>query len=272
VSGWEYRVVVWLVVTTAAIAWVMVYAARIRKDPTRSPMYDLDRERREEILRQQQEQQHFTLRHGLCLGILLAGVVLMIVGVTLWQWYINELAGLFLGMGVLSGIVAGQGPNLLAKHFIAGLKDMTSAAIIVGFTGGIIVILEDGGIMDTVLHGLAAMTASMPRVLAADAMYAMQMVLNFFIPSGSTKAALTMPLMGPLADLSGLTRQTAVLAYQLGDGFTNMIIPTSGVTIGTLSMAKIPFDRWFRWHLPLQLVFVVLSILLLIWPVLTHWQ
>lgn len=272
VSGWEYRVVVWLVVTTAAIAWVMVYAARIRKDPTRSPMYDIDRERREEILRQQQEQQHFTLRHGLCLGILLVGVVLMIVGVTLWQWYINELAGLFLGMGVLSGIVAGQGPNLLAKHFIAGLKDMTSAAIIVGFTGGIIVILEDGGIMDTVLHGLAAMTASMPRVLAADAMYAMQMVLNFFIPSGSTKAALTMPLMGPLADLSGLTRQTAVLAYQLGDGFTNMIIPTSGVTIGTLSMAKIPFDRWFRWHLPLQLVFVVLSILLLIWPVLTHWQ
>jgi uncharacterized ion transporter superfamily protein YfcC len=112
----------------------------------------------------------------------------------------------------------------------------------------------------------------MPRLLSADAMYVMQMALNFFIPSGTTKAALTMPLMGPLADLSGLTRQTAVLAYQLGDGFTNMIIPTSGVTIGTLTMAKIPYERWFKWNFPMQVFFFVLSLLLLIWPVLAHWQ
>ena len=162
--------------------------------------------------------------------------------------------------------------NALAKTFVAGCRDMTGAALIVGFAAGIIVLLEDGNVMDTILHGMSQLTAGMPRILSADAMYVMQMALNFFIPSGSTKAALTMPLMGPLADLSGLTRQTAVLAYQLGDGFTNMIIPTSGVTIGTLTMAKIPYERWFKWNFPMQVFFFILSLLLLIWPVLANWE
>jgi uncharacterized ion transporter superfamily protein YfcC len=125
--------------------------------------------------------------------------------------------------------------------------------------------------MDTILHGMGTVTSRLPSLIAAYAMYGMQMGLNFFIPSGSTKAALTMPLMAPLADLSGITRQTAVLAYQLGDGFTNMIIPTSGVTVGTLAMARIPYQKWFRWNLPMQLMFVALSLLFLVWPVVTLW-
>lgn len=272
VSGWEYRAVVWVIVTASTIAWVMVYAARIKKHPERSIMYELDTKRREKILKKQSEMGDFTMRHALALLVLFAGIVMMIVGVTLWGWYITELAALFLAMGVLSGIVTNQSPNTLAKNFILGVKDMAGAALIVGFTGGIIVILEDGNIMDTILHGMSQVTSNMPRILSADAMYVMQMALNFFIPSGSTKAALTMPLMGPLADLSGLTRQTAVLAYQLGDGFTNMIIPTSGVTIGTLTMAKIPYERWFKWNFPMQVFFFILSLLLLIWPVLSHWE
>lgn len=272
VSGWEYRVVVWVIITTATITWVMIYAARIKKDPRRSAMYDLDQQRREEIRRQQTAEADFTLRHVLALLVLLLGVIGMIVGVTVFGWYITELGALFLGMGVMAGVVSGQSPNTLAKNFILGVKDMASAAMIVGFAGGIIVILEDGNIMDTILYSMAQLTANMPRILSANAMYVMQVGLNFFIPSGSTKAALTMPLMGPLADLSGFTRQTAVLAYQLGDGFTNMIIPTSGVTIGTLTMAKIPYEKWFRWNLPMQIFFFILSLLLLIWPVVTHWQ
>lgn len=272
VSGWEYRIVVWIIVTATTTAWIMIYAARIRKDPTRSPMHDLDSVRREDILRQQSELGAFTLRHALALLVLAAGVAGMIVGVTLFQWYITELSALFLAMGMIAGIVAGQHPNTLAKNFILGVKDMAGAALIVAFSGGILVVLENGNIMDTLLYGLASMTSNLPRMLSADAMYVMQMCVNFFIPSGSTKAALTMPLMGPLADLSGITRQTAVLAYQLGDGFTNMIIPTSGVTIGTLAMAKIPYERWFKWHLPMQVWFFVLSLLLLIWPVLTNWE
>jgi uncharacterized ion transporter superfamily protein YfcC len=126
--------------------------------------------------------------------------------------------------------------------------------------------------MDTLLHGVGTVTANLPPLVSAWTMYAAQLGLNFFIPSGSTKAALTMPLMAPLADLSGITRQTAVLAYQFGDGFTNMIIPTSGVTVGTLALAKIPFEKWFRWNLPLQVVFVLMSLVFLVWPVLSHWQ
>lgn len=271
-SGMGYRIVVWVLVTAFAITWVMIYAARIKKDPRRSPMYDLDQARREEILASQAGQGGFNLRHGLCLLILLAGIVGMIVGVTVFQWYIVELGGLFFAMGLAAGIVSGMGPNRLAKSFIAGAKDIAGAALIVAFAGGIIVILEDGNVMDTILHGMASVTGNLHKVVAADVMYVVQMLINFFIPSGSTKAALTMPLMGPLADLSGLTRQTAVLAYQFGDGFTNMIIPTSGVTVGTLAMAKVPFERWFKWQWPMQVAFFFISIALLVWPVLTNWH
>jgi uncharacterized ion transporter superfamily protein YfcC len=271
-SGMGYRVLVWLVVTTLSIVWVMVYGARIKKDPEKSPMYDLDEKRREAIRKAQDDFPHFGIREALCLLILAAGVVFMILGVVIWQWYIKELAGLFFAMGLAAGIAAGHGPNKLAKSFIDGCKDIASAALIVGFAGGIIVVLESGRVMDTLLYGLASVTSDVPRIFAAFAQYLIQIAVNFFIPSGSTKAALTMPIMAPLADLSGITRQTAVLAYQLGDGFTNMIIPTSGVTLGTLAMAKIPYERWFRWNLPLQIVFFFLSLVLLIWPVMTGWS
>jgi uncharacterized ion transporter superfamily protein YfcC len=271
-SGMGYRVLVWAVVTAFTIAWVMVYAARIKREPKKSIMYDLDQKRREELERNREQAAVFTWRHALGLIILLAGMVMMIVGVIVFNWYIEELAGLFFAMGLAAGAVAGQGPNALAKSFVAGCRDIASAALVVGFAGGIIVILEDGRIMDTILFGMASATSKMPPLVAADVQYGLQMLLNFFIPSGSTKAALTMPLMAPLADLSGITRQTAVLAYQFGDGFTNMIIPTSGVTVGTLGLAKIPFERWFKWNIKMQVAFFLLSLALLIWPVLSGWS
>ncbi len=158
-----------------------------------------------------------------------------------------------------------------AMPFALIFVPLAPAALIVGFAGGIIIILERGNIMDTILYGMSSLTSQMPSVLAAEMMYVVQMGLNFFIPSGSTKAALTMPLFAPLADLSGITRQTAVLAYQLGDGFTNMIIPTSGVTVGTLAMAKIPFEKWFRWNLPMQIAFFFMALAILVWPAMTGW-
>jgi len=272
VSGLNYRIFVWVIVTALAITWVMIYAARIKKNPKLSPMYELDKKRREEIKKQQESQSKFTRRHGFCLLLLMATIGMMILGVIKFDWYIGELGGLFFAMGILTGIIGGLGANQLAKSFVKGCKDMAGAALVVGFAGGILVILENGGIMDTILYGMSLVTSKLPAVLAAQTMYFIQAGLNFFIPSGSTKAALTMPIMAPLADLSGITRQTAVLAYQFGDGFTNMIIPTSGVTIGTLAMAKIPFQKWFKWNFPMQIAFVVLSLALLVWPVLTNWQ
>lgn len=272
ISGWGYRLIVWSFVTVFTTAWVMIYAARIKKDPKKSIMYELDLARREEIAEKLESQGEFTARHGLSLFILLATIGFMIYGVIALDWYIIELGGLFFAMGVIVGIISGLGPNELAKAFIAGVKEMAGAALIVGFAGGILVVLEEGNILDTILYGIGSVASQLPPMLAADGMYVVQMALNFFIPSGSTKAALTMPLMAPLADLSGITRQTAVLAYQFGDGFTNMIIPTSGVTVGTLAMAKIPFEKWFRWNLPMQVAFFFLSLALLVWPVMTSWE
>lgn len=271
-SGIGYRLIVWAITTAATIAFVMVYAARIRKDPTKSPMHDLDSVRREEIEKAEQAQAVFTWRHGVCLLILLAAIVGLVLGSTSWKWYIMEFAGLFLGMGILAGTAAGMGPNAIANSFITGAKDIASAALIVGFAGGIIVVLQEGNILDTILYGMASVTSRVGGVLAAEAMFLLQTVLNFFIPSGSTKAVLTMPLLAPLADLSGITRQTLVLAYQLGAGFTSMIIPTSGVTVGTLALARIPYERWVRWNWRMQAMFFVLSLLFLVWPALAGWK
>lgn len=271
-SGIGYRLVVWAIVTAVTITWVMVYAARVKADPTRSPMYDLDRQRRAELDKEEAAQTVFTWRHGVCLLILAGAVVGLVVGSTVLKWYMVEFGALFFAMGIFSGLAAGIGPSRLAKSFIAGAKDIASAALIVAFAGGIVVILEDGHILDTILYGMASVTSHFGGVLAAQAMCVLQNILNFFIPSGSTKAVLTMPLLAPLADLSGITRQTLVLAYQLGAGFTSMIIPTSGVTVGTLALAKIPYERWVKWHWPMQLAFFLMSMLALVWPALTAWS
>jgi len=271
-SGIKYRIIIWTLATAFAIVWVMVYAARVKADPTRSVMYELDRQRREDLAGAEAGQPVFTWRHGLCLVVLAATVVGLIVGSTVYSWYMTEFAGLFFAMGLACGIAGGIGPNKLAKSFIAGAKDLASAALIVAFAGGIVVILEDGHILDTILYGMASVTSHFGGILAAQSMYVLQLILNFFIPSGSTKAVLTMPLLAPLADLSGITRQTLVLAYQLGAGFNSMILPTSAVTVGTLALAKIPYERWFRWNWPLQVALFVFSLLALVWPAVTHWN
>ncbi len=272
VSGIVYRVIIWFIATAITIIWVMVYAVKIKKNPRKSLMYEYDKKRREELIEKQKLVSKFTWRHAICLIILLAGIVFMILGVILFKWYIKEIAGLFLAMGLASAIIAGKGLNDIAGSFIKGCQEMISAALILGFVGGIIVILEQGGVMDTILFSMSSSISKLPGIMAAYFQYIIQIIFNFFIPSGSTKAALTMPIMSQLADLSGITRQTAVLAYQFGDGFTNMIIPTSGVTIGTLGLAKIPYEKWFKWNFPMQIIFFIMSLLLLIWPVLTHWQ
>jgi len=271
-SGIKYRLVIWTLATVLAIVWVMIYAARVKADPKRSVMYELDQQRREDLANAEAEQPVFTWRHGLCLLVLAATVVGLIVGSTVYSWYMVEFAGLFFAMGLACGIAGGIGPNKLAKSFIAGAKDLASAALIVAFAGGIVVILEDGHILDTILYGMASVTSHFGGILAAQSMYVLQCILNFFIPSGSTKAVLTMPLLAPLADLSGITRQTLVLAYQLGAGFNSMILPTSAVTVGTLALAKIPYERWFKWNWPLQVALFVFSLLALVWPAVTHWN
>ncbi len=263
-SGLWYRLGIWIFITLFTIFWVVRYAEKVKKNPEKSLTYESDKKRREELKKEQQGAGEFNKSHGAVLLVLFLGIVVLFVGVLKYKWYVPQIAGLFIAIGIIGGLLGKLSPSEVAKGFIDGAKDIASAALIIGFAGGIIVILEDGKVMDSILYGMSTMIGDGIPLISSYVMYGLQMALNFFIPSGTTKAALTMPLFAPLADLTGITRQTAVLAYQFGDGFTNMIIPTSGVTIGTLALAKVPFEKWFKWLLPLEIIFIILSLLLLI--------
>ncbi len=175
-----------------------------------------------------------------------------------------EIATLFFAMGILSGIAMNYNPDKITKLFMEGVKDILSAAIIVGLAGGIIVILEDGKVIDTILYGLSKSMNDLGQVASIGIMYIIQTIINIIIPSGSAKAALTMPIMAPFSDLINISRQATVMAFQFGDGFTNMITPTSGVLMGVLGVAKIPYEKWVKWITPLMIILMILGFLLLI--------
>jgi uncharacterized ion transporter superfamily protein YfcC len=181
-----------------------------------------------------------------------------------YGWYIMEIATLFFALGISTGISMNYNPDKITKLFLEGVKDIQSAALIVGLAGGIIIILNNGNIIDTLLFKLSESISGMGKLASISMMYVVQNLINLVMPSGSAKAALTMPMMSQFSDLIGVSRQATVMAYQLGDGFTNMITPTSGVLLGVLSVAKIPYDKWFRWILPLMIILIIIGFLLLI--------
>jgi len=191
-------------------------------------------------------------------------ILFLIVGVMGYGWYVMEIATLFLAAGIASGMAFNQSANEIAMSFIDGMKDIYSAALIVGLAGGIIVVLEDGGVIDSILYGLSKSLGQFGKIASVEIMYSIQTLINIFIPSGSAKAAITMPLMAPFGDLIGISRQATVMAFQFGDGFTNMITPTSGILIGVLGVARIPYHKWLKWVFPLILILFLIGALLLI--------
>ncbi|MFZ2286366.1 MAG: YfcC family protein [Bacteroidales bacterium] len=202
--------------------------------------------------------------HFFIINILLFTILYLITGVMGYGWYIMEIATLFFAMGLATGIAMSYDANRITKLFLEGVKDIQSAALIVGLAGGIIIILQNGNIIDTLLYKLSGSISGAGRMASVSMMYVTQTIINLFMPSGSAKAALTMPMMSQFSDLIGVSRQATVVAFQLGDGFTNMITPTSGVLLGVLSVARIPYEKWFKWVLPLILILIVLGFLLLI--------
>lgn len=202
--------------------------------------------------------------HFFILSVLAFTVVFLVIGVMGHGWYLPEISAIFLAMGIMSGYAAGQNADGIIKLFLEGAKDILSAAIVVGLAGGIIQVLQDGRIIDPILHGLASLMNEAGRVASVGAMYAIQTLINIIIPSGSAKAALTMPIMAPFSDVIGISRQATVMAFQFGDGFTNMITPTSAVLIGALGIARIPYEVWVKWFTKILLLFIILGFLLLI--------
>jgi uncharacterized ion transporter superfamily protein YfcC len=182
----------------------------------------------------------------------------------IFEWEFIHIASLFFTMAIITGIALGKDASEISKLFIAGAKDMLSAALVVGLASGIIIILEDGKIIDTFLNSVASSINGTGKIGALSIMYGFQSALNAVITSGTAKAAMLMPMFRELANMVGLPIQSAVTAFHIGDGFTNLITPTSGVLLGVLGIAKIPYAKWFKWSWKFILALVILGWILLI--------
>jgi len=253
-SGMTYRLICWAFLTLLLVVFVLVYAARTKKAPA--------------VSTEAVAAEPMTGRQMGILCVLGVTVILLVVGVTRWNWYLPEITGLFLLMGIVSGLIAGFGANRIAEELMAGAKDILSAALVVGFASGIIVILQDGRVVDSILHAMQEGLDGTGPMASLSAMYGIQAVINFLIPSASAKAAITIPIMAPFADMVGVSRQAMVLAFQFGDGFTNMLTPTSGVLMAALAMARIPYEKWLKWVWKGTLALLLIGLLLLLFTVL----
>ena len=198
------------------------------------------------------------------LSLLISAIIYMVVGVMGYGWYLPEICALFMALGLSAGFSAGYSADRISKEFIAGARDIFSAALVIGFAAGIIVILKNGQVIDTMLNSMASAIDGAGRAGALGSMYGIQTFINIFIPSASAKAAVTMPIMAPFSDMIGVSRQATVLAFQFGDGFTNMITPCSGVLMAVLSIARIPYEKWFRFVWKFILFLIVLGFFLLL--------
>jgi uncharacterized ion transporter superfamily protein YfcC len=254
-SGMWYRALVIVPAFAVGFHHVYRYARRVQTDPASGLLANAE----SAAAAAPADYPPLTRRRtGVLLAVALT-IVALVVGIVWRGWYLTELSALFLGLGVAVIIIGRIDLDDAGDTFIAGAALLMGTALLVGFARSIALLLEDGMVLHTVVHGLATPLSYVPAELSAIGMLLIQSLLNFLIPSGSGQAFATMPIMAPIGDLVGVTRQVAVLAYQFGDGFTNMIVPTNPVLMGILGLAGIPYDRWFRFVAPLILKLLVVS-------------
>ncbi|MDH3533587.1 MAG: TIGR00366 family protein, partial [Gammaproteobacteria bacterium] len=239
------------------------YAMRVQRDPAASFVAHVDYSSGFET----PDDIKLDGRRIAVLSVFVIGIVGFVFGAKRYGWYIGELNAVFLGIGILTALISRLSANDTSQTFLKGAAEMTAAALIVGFARTIEVVLSDGQIIDSIIYGIASVLEGLPAEASALGMLIVQTICNFFIPSGSGQAFVTMPIMSPLATLTDVPQQTAVLAYQFGDGFTNMVVPTSALVMGALALGRVPYTAWVRFVGPLLLkifalaaVFLVLSI------------
>lgn len=259
-SGMVYRTILWVITTIIGIGFVMFYAMKVKKNPKISPMYEIDKNRRKKLDYISSEEVEFTFAHKIIISTLFLGIGLIIWGVLKLGFWIPELGAIFLAIGIISGIAGRLSANEIATAFIDGAKDMIGAAIMIGFARAIMIVAQNAFIIDTILYTLSNLIGQLPTLIAAYIMYPVQMFINFFVNSGSGQAALTMPILAPLGDLVGISRQLTVLIFQLGDGFSNALFPTSGILIACLGVAGVPYGKWLKWVIPLQIILFVCAL------------
>jgi uncharacterized ion transporter superfamily protein YfcC len=258
-SGASFRIVFMACCLVLGVLHIMRYARRVRGDASRSLVHDVDYTEGYDL----PEDVKVTSGRLLVLATLVAAIVAIVWGVKNRDWYLAELNAVFLGIAGLAMLFGRISPNAAARTFCEGAAEMTTTALLIGFARTIEVVLTDGQVIDTVIHGIAQQLEGAGAAVSASGMLLVQSLCNFFIPSGSGQAYVTMPIMAPLADVTGVSRQTAVLAYQMGDGFTNMVVPTNALLMGMLALGRIPYQRWLRFILPLMLQLFALSVVAL---------
>ncbi len=264
ISGINYRLILSAPFFLIGFYHMWRYANKIRLNPEASLVYDIQ----EAQLPAAEEEIEMTGRHQVVLWVSVATLGLLVWGIIKHGWYFVELGAVFVVLAVVVGLVSGMSLDKIAKSFTVGAAELTGTALLIGFARAIELILSDGQVMHTIINGLATPLSNVGAEFAASGMLVIQSVLNFFIPSGSGQAYVTMPLMAPIADIVGLSRQIAVMAYQMGDGFMNMIIPTGPVLMGILGMAGIPYSRWFKfiWPLAVQLIIAgSIALIIAVW-------
>ncbi|MGW6301772.1 YfcC family protein [Peribacillus butanolivorans] len=260
-SGIGYRMLIFVIFMAVTIFFVLRYAKKVRLDPTASIVYGSDSYQEQEI---ENESIPFTNRHVYILLTFIGIIAVVLYGTFNWKWGLLEMSVSYLVGGIIAGLLAGYKANKISDELLEGGKSIFVAAMAIGLARAIPIILEQGKIKDTVIHGISIALHGLPETLTAICMFFAQTVINLFIPSTSGHAMATLPIMLPLADIVGLSRQIAILAFQLGDGLTHMWFPTAGALIALLAFSKISYSKWFKFSSPYLAMMWGISILLII--------
>lgn len=272
-SGIGLRIVLLIVILTVGILFLMRYAKKVQDNPIKNSLvYEEDAEKRK-LYKHQNDIEARSMNTRQKLGSIAALLFLaaLVYGVLGHGWFMVEMAGLFIFMGIVVGLISGLNATEISEAFTKGFREVLMGAIIIGLARSVAVVLEDGRIMDTIVNSLGSVVGELPSVLGAVGMFLAQLTINFVIPSGSGQALVTMPIMGPLADIIGVTRQTAVLAFQIGDGFAHILYPTSGYFMAALVIAGVSWQKWIRFYMPVFLVLSGIGVVALIFAQLVQW-
>ena len=253
-SGIGYRFVCLFVYWIVTSIVLVAYARKVRANPASSPMYDLDQQTKTDDTAFGDDT--LTTRKLLALLTLLGALIVLVWGCVTRGWDLPEISVVFIWLGILSGACAGFGPSTIAKHFAEGCKKLTVSALLLGLARATSGALSSANILDTIVFACTIVLNMVPGFLRGIEMFWVNFIINILITSGSGQAAVVMPIFAPVADMVGITRQTAVLAFNFGDGFCNYILPMSTALMGNLSVANIPYDRWMRFMWKVCLIWI----------------
>lgn len=260
-SGIGYRLIVLLTFTLVGILYVLRYAKRVKKDPKNSLVY----EENLSFIETYKEDFGAERKSHKYIGLLLiVAFSVIIYGVLQLGWFMFEIGAIFFIVAFVSGIIGRMSLDDITNDFIKGASSVLLAALVVGLARGILIIIESGGIIDTIIFGLVAMIQGLPEGISIVGIFLAQSLFNFLVPSGSGQVLITMPILSPLSEIVGITKQTTVLATQLGDGISNILYPVSGALMASLAYAKIPYFTWVRFIMPLIIIWTILGAIFLI--------